>query len=213
MSAPIIPDGVSVEELRVCEMFRSIHGEGKYAGTPMAFIRLAGCNVACTKSTQGFDCDTNWRSFVKMDVDAILKELPPSNRVCITGGEPFLQDLTRLVHFLRRSGKLVHVETNGTVDVPYSLLSEFTHITVSPKRDTELRIGFAHEVRVVLVKGQKPDPHLLKRFEGAVFYVSPAWDGLKPVQENIKWCVDFVSQPENEPWRLSTQLHKWIGVR
>ena len=38
--------------LRVLEIFDSIQGEGHWTGTPMTFVRLAGCNAV----ELGLDC-------------------------------------------------------------------------------------------------------------------------------------------------------------
>ncbi|KKK67234.1 hypothetical protein LCGC14_2956090, partial [marine sediment metagenome] len=41
--------------LPVAEIFHSIQGEGQYAGTPMLFIRLAGCSVGKPQSAKTSD--------------------------------------------------------------------------------------------------------------------------------------------------------------
>src|SRR5579864_2811065 len=65
----------------VAEIFQSIQGEGRWQGTPMTFIRLAGCTVGkpysaearktlglpiyvekcCDVFGTGFPCDTDYR--------------------------------------------------------------------------------------------------------------------------------------------------------
>ena len=34
--------------MKVIEIFESIQGEGRWMGTPVTFIRLAGCNLHCS---------------------------------------------------------------------------------------------------------------------------------------------------------------------
>src|SRR5680860_472968 len=79
------------------EIFPSLQGEGVWAGTPMTFVRLAGCNapeegLACVEW-----CDTreSWAGFSDVGAAELSSEqvarqvdLP---RVCFTGGEPLLQ--------------------------------------------------------------------------------------------------------------------------
>ena len=71
MELPLAPQGV----------FRTIQGDGTYAGTPMTFVRLAGCSVGCPQ------CDTDYsvaeRTSVK-DIVERCKALYPmlSGQVC-----------------------------------------------------------------------------------------------------------------------------------
>ena len=103
-------------QLQVTEIFKSIQGESTLSGTPCVFIRLTGCNLRC-----GY-CDTtyayeggNWLS-----IDDILSKIDDYNcdLVEITGGEPLLQDgVYSLIRTLLETGKLVLIETNGSVDI------------------------------------------------------------------------------------------------
>ena len=103
-------------QLQVTEIFKSIQGESTLSGTPCVFIRLTGCNLRC-----GY-CDTtyayeggNWLS-----IDDILSKIDDYNcdLVEITGGEPLLQDgVYPLIRTLLETGKLVLIETNGSVDI------------------------------------------------------------------------------------------------
>ena len=40
--------------LQLTEIFYSVQGEGTWTGTPAVFVRLAGCNLACSF------CDTDY---------------------------------------------------------------------------------------------------------------------------------------------------------
>ncbi len=109
--------------LRVLEIFDSFQGEGYWTGTPMTFVRLAGCNapelgLACVEW-----CDTpgSWRREDGTDLEVsevILQVRLP--RVCLTGGEPLLQKegVARLAAEARGLGMKVHLETNGTIAPP-----------------------------------------------------------------------------------------------
>lgn len=104
---------------KVVEIFNSIEGEGKRAGKPATFIRLAGCNLRCSY------CDTLYALFgeaeecryTEMSVDKILSgDLKPC--VTITGGEPLIADgIEELVDALLFEGKEINIETNGAVDI------------------------------------------------------------------------------------------------
>ncbi|RMH10073.1 MAG: 7-carboxy-7-deazaguanine synthase QueE [Planctomycetota bacterium] len=116
--------------LPISETFCSIQGEGKLAGVPSFFIRLAGCNLRCRW------CDTPYASWDVQShphtIDALVEDARQSGlrHVVITGGEPLIFPQTaQLCARLREAGKHVTIETAGTVapDVTCDLMS------VSPK--------------------------------------------------------------------------------
>jgi 7-carboxy-7-deazaguanine synthase len=105
--------------VRISEIFYSIQGEGRLAGTPSLFIRTSGCNLRCVW------CDTpytSWRpegsswSLVK-----ILERVNqyPTRHVVITGGEPLLAtEIEELTIALRDQRRHVTIETAGTIFKP-----------------------------------------------------------------------------------------------
>jgi len=101
--------------MRVFEIFRSLQGETTRCGVPMDFVRLAGCDLACSY------CDTPAARRAdagrEMTTANVLAALPsPALPFCvITGGEPLLQveDVNDLVAALAESGRRVLVETSG----------------------------------------------------------------------------------------------------
>ena len=102
--------------LSIFEIFESIQGESTYQGLPFVFVRLSGCNLRCSW------CDTReaWDGGKKMTVPEVVRAVQayPGQRVCITGGEPLLQQETpQLVHALLQDGHTVTVETNGSLDI------------------------------------------------------------------------------------------------
>lgn len=123
--------------LSVHSVFYTIQGEGPFCGTPSVFIRLAGCNLQCP------GCDTDYTSN-RADTSprALLdkvREYQPGGLVVITGGEPFRQDITRLLNVLTDAGYYVQIETNGTLEpaeYPYSTMPDIrtgVYVVCSPK--------------------------------------------------------------------------------
>lgn len=86
----------------VVERFVSINGEGLRAGRLAAFIRMAGCNLACSW------CDTSWANedscpHETLRVSDLVSWVKSTCVSCVTltGGEPALQpDLDKLVEAL-----------------------------------------------------------------------------------------------------------------
>ncbi|MBC7080991.1 MAG: radical SAM protein [Thermoplasmatales archaeon] len=102
--------------MKVNEIFYSIQGEGKDAGLPTIFIRLTGCNLRCRW------CDAKYAYFEgkEMSEEEIIEKIKDfgSKRVCITGGEPLLQEgVYELIDRLIESGYEVSVETNGSISI------------------------------------------------------------------------------------------------
>lgn len=102
--------------LRVCEMFRSIAGETTHSGRPAVFVRLAGCNLRCRY------CDTAYAQTrgEELPLSDVLRTIRRARErlVVVTGGEPLLQPATRsLLGTLRRDGREVLLETNGSLDI------------------------------------------------------------------------------------------------
>lgn len=131
------------------EIFASVQGEGPSMGTPVAFMRLSRCNLACVW------CDTayTWRftgdnrphrdglTFERKANQVTLSEEDVADRILalgqdrlvITGGEPFLQApaLAKLLALLPDIA--VEVETNGTTKATPALDIRIDQFNVSPK--------------------------------------------------------------------------------
>ncbi|MEM0492808.1 MAG: radical SAM protein [Candidatus Thermoplasmatota archaeon] len=100
----------------VNEIFYSIQGEGSWMGLPNIFIRLTGCNLRC------LFCDTTYAydQGFEMSIDEIIKEVEryPYRFICITGGEPLIQQETlELIDNLVAKGYTICIETNGSISV------------------------------------------------------------------------------------------------
>ena len=129
----------------------TIQGEGKNAGKPVMFIRVARCNLAC-----GY-CDTpftwNWigtkflhpdkydpkQEMHEVSIDSILAKLQElsqtTKHIVVSGGEPLLQqnELTELIRLVKEQGYFVEVETNGTIVPTDEFLGIVDQVNCSPK--------------------------------------------------------------------------------
>lgn len=110
------PDNYQPGVYRVQSIFYTIQGEGPYAGTPAVFIRLAGCNLRCAFCDTDFE--SGWANVMSAEaIHAIVEDLAKvvCDLVVITGGEPFLQELSPLLKVLVGGGYDVQIETAGTL--------------------------------------------------------------------------------------------------
>lgn len=103
--------------LQVIEIFRSIQGESTLAGLPCAFVRLAGCNLHCRWCDTRYAAEGEGETMSVKEICRRAGELS-TGLVCVTGGEPLLQEHTPiLVERLLNGGHRVQVETNGSRDI------------------------------------------------------------------------------------------------
>ncbi|MEZ6125545.1 MAG: 7-carboxy-7-deazaguanine synthase QueE [Planctomycetaceae bacterium] len=101
----------------ISEIYESFQGEGPFAETDSLFIRTSGCNLRCSF------CDTPYTSWHPEGRQITLDELGDqvtqsrAPHVVLTGGEPMLApELTELTELCRAAGKVITIETAGTVD-------------------------------------------------------------------------------------------------
>jgi len=222
--------------LPIAEEFHSYQGEGDWTGTPMHFIRTAGCNVGqhpehvtwevgqdknfpilktgypayrChTYDGRGFWCDTDFHKGVFMSIDSLI-ESTWEKHICITGGEPLLhtEKLETLISQANNLGIMAHIETSGTIN-----WSGMAWITVSPKQGyLSPMIQRANEVKLLI------DPSFkLENVPGDILdhenvFVQPINTELEVDFDNLQLCYNLLR--EMPRWRLSVQLHKFLKVR
>jgi 7-carboxy-7-deazaguanine synthase (Cx14CxxC type) len=207
----------------VKELFHTLQGEGANAGRAAVFCRFAGCNLwsglESDRRTAVCDfCDTDFvgtdgtHGGRFADADALadkVNELWPvqtdSGRfVVLTGGEPLLQVDSALIDALHARGFLVAIETNGTIEPPPGL----DWICVSPKAGSVLRIRSGDELKVVVPQAGI-DLAALELLPFRYRFVQPM-DGAHR-DDATRWAVEWcLGHPI---WRLSVQMHKFVGIR
>lgn len=118
--------------MKVCEIFRSIQGEGLRMGLPTVFVRTAGCPLHCSFCDTVYSFDDNVPNMSVAEVVAAVKEAADGcTNVVITGGEPCVQrDLADVARALRQNSFTVALETSGAFKVD---VDAFDWIAVSPK--------------------------------------------------------------------------------
>lgn len=199
--------------LAINEEFSSCQGEGQLGGTRMYFVRTQGCDVGC------YFCDTKytWKpSDQIVDERDIVKRALESKCewVCITGGEPLEQDLTKLVDQILETRTLfLMIETSGIVYHP--ILDRFHFICCSPKdlfttRNYTLDKEFirkAHEMKCVVTKESDIDFYLnlLKDFNGIKTF--------QPVDNNSDIVEKLMGRKDIMDWKIRIQQQKVMEVR
>lgn len=218
---------------KVNEVFETIQGEGSYTGTPAIFVRLQGCPVGCswcdTKHTWEINADLSiplpdttskkaesdhWASASADDLFALFAERGyRAKHVVITGGEPCLYDLNPLCTLLHQHGYSTQIETSGTFEI---LAPAATWVTVSPK--VNMKGGYpvlssclerANEIKhpVAMEKHIEELQALLAPIDCSrkLIYLQPISQKAKATALAIDMCKQY-------NWRLSVQVHKYLGI-
>lgn len=187
---------------RVNEIFYSLQGEGYHAGTPAAFVRLSGCNLACPF------CDTDHKAFTTMTADEIAREArraagDETRLLVLTGGEPTLQADDELIDTLHSEGFYVAMESNGTRLPPKGV----DWLTVSPK--CKPAMVQCDELKLVFTDAQHVDDYGI---EATHRFLQPCDVGDAEQNRDImRRCVAYIMQ--HPWWRLSLQVHKLAGFK
>lgn len=224
---PIDLDG----DVQVHSIFKTIQGEGPYAGMPAIFIRLAGCNLDCPWCDTiytGADVQTSAPDVVLDKVIALAENTPAKTKlIVISGGEPFRQNFSLLAMMLHKAGFIIQIETNGTLfldNFPYHLVT----LVCSPK------IGKIHKSLIPYIRFYKyvAEANSISIADGLpvsvlgnkvrTCVVRPpanlpikvylqAMDSQDPI-ENEKNLKAVVSSCQTFGHTLCLQMHKIIGV-
>lgn len=221
----------------VKEMFRTLQGEGRWAGTPSVFVRLAGCNIWSgheqdrqpDSETSGTKCplfcDTDFVGGDRVEVDELAERIFQMSRsqfglvrhVVFTGGEPLVQ-LNRHPELFdevrkRMSWPRLAIETNGTLPLHARLKGNIDWICVSPKRRLEeLALRSGDELKVVFPSYDPLSYGPIKN-NFRELLVSPEFPpaaGSLVKKDILERAVQFCL--EHPDWKLSLQQHKYLDI-
>ncbi len=183
----------------------TIQGEGKQAGMPSLFLRLAGCNLRCMWQLPNGEisiCDTSHASFntelgSRVHIDDVAKKiinnLDNIPLLIISGVEPLLQAeaLNSMLEIVKneKTGLQISIETNGTIFNP-DLAELLNFFSLSPKLKNAL-------------------PSIQKIKEAGVVLPSDP-DNYKKLQINIPVIQSYLDLCKNSP-RKDFQLKFVIG--
>lgn len=230
------PDG----ELWVTEVFATLQGEGPHAGRPAIFVRLAGCNLACTFCDTEFEKGQVYRHPLQLVglitgiwAQVLHSQIRPKPLVVLTGGEPLRQNVVPLISDLVETGYTVQIETAGTLWIPQ--LAQFgpdeLAYVVSPKtgrinpeiearasaykyiiRDTENSDEDGLPVFSTQVVGR---PLTLARppkrlLEAGQVYVQPCDEYDHSKNESNRAAALYIAMRHG--YRVCLQLHKILGL-
>ena len=223
----------------VKSVWRTLQGEGAWAGRAAVFVRFVGCNMwtgypadrardAARGPACAAFCDTDFtrEGSVRLSAAALAAEAARAGAggvdlVVLTGGEPLLQADADLVRALQAEGFEVAVETNGTVRLAdaFGARPDWPDwIVCSPKLPAARTVLEACDELKLVVPDYRPEAY------------AELADRVRPHRVGRRERRWLWVQPEDGPrldaarrlavalahadprWRVSTQTHKVLDV-
>ena len=200
--------------MKINEIFYSIQGEGKWTGLPNIFIRTTGCNLRCSF------CDTTYayEDGIEIKVDKIVDyvEKYPCKYICITGGEPLLQnEINDLIDALLEKDYKINLETNGSIDIKKVSNKKFLMTSLDikcPSSNMHKKMIFDNILHLkkddqlkFVIKDRNDYDYAKKTIEkykpNCIVYFQPVWGS------NVKKLLNWILN-DGLNVRLGLQIHK-----
>ncbi len=196
--------------LPLIEKFYTLQGEGFHVGKAAFFIRIGGCDIGC----KWCDSKYSWRFGIDalVESEALAKEIIEAGYkdVVVTGGEPMMYNLDIFTEILKSNGIRTYLETSGT----HPLSGKWDWVCLSPKPHQPPRSEFfaiANELKVIIYDipsdFEWAELNSKKIIPGTHLYLQPEWSRRKI---NTPKVAEYIMK--NPKWKLSVQLHKYIGL-
>jgi len=196
-------------ELPIMEHFYTIQGEGKHSGRAAYFVRLAGCDVGCVwcDVKESWDAEAHPIMSLENIVEAVT--VSKANFCVITGGEPALYDLTKLIEMLHANNIETAIETSGC----YELKGEIGWYCFSPKKfkaPCDEAYRKANELKVVINHPSDFEwakSHAEKVSKDCKLFLQPEWS---KQERFLPLIIEYVK--EHPEWNVSLQTHKYMNI-
>ena len=185
--------------VQIAEVYSSLQGEGRLAGTPSVFVRTSGCNLRCSWCDTPF---TSWKPTGRnRSVDDLVTEILNYSlgHVVITGGEPLLSpDINLLCNHLKKSKQHITIETAATV-IPDNGPPAANLMSLSPKLQsstpaTETGWQRRHEER-------RRRDEIIQRLRTTPSQIKFVIDSRSDLDEAILWLRDLGICPQSKEAR------------
>ncbi len=204
------------------EVFYSLQGEGYHSGRAAIFCRFSGCNLWSGQEPDRAEaickfCDTDFagtqgegggkfKTALELASHVLSfwpSELSEKPFIVCTGGEPLLQLDRKLIDAFHLKGMEIALETNGTIIPPAGI----DWICVSPKANAELLLKSGNEIKIIYPQNGI-DPADFLKFDFSHFFLQPMDSPLLKLNtiETVNYCKT------HQGWKLSLQIHKYLGI-
>lgn len=225
----------------IIEVFNSVQGEGKYAGVPQVFVRLAGCNLECVWCDTSHAREMAPEASIEMEPLELWAEIERHwhgvHSVSFTGGEPLMRTafLKEVFQLLKVYKIPIYLETNGTLPEAFKeVVDDVDIVSMDVKLPSStgcpgywdehvefLRLAWGKDVfiKTVIAQGTTMED-LVKAVEmiskgdpTMPLYLQPNYFDLD--KNVVEKCQEFQQYALNylADVRIIPQLHKFINLR
>lgn len=202
-------EDLSKKTLPVMEAFYTLQGEGFYSGKAAYFIRLGGCDVGC----HWCDVKESWNAadHPEKSISSLINSAKkyPNRFNVITGGEPFMYNLSELCNAFKNEKFDLAVETCGA----YPLSGSWHWICLSPKKNKAPLAEFyevANELKVIIYNKSDfkwAEEHAEKVNDNCKLFLQVEWSKKETMTPLI---IEYIK--ENPKWQISVQSHKYLNI-
>jgi len=125
------------ENIRISEIFGpTIQGEGHLIGQPTVFVRTGGCDFRCEWCDTLYAVEPEFKQQWKLySAEEIMHQVELLSQapllITLSGGNPALQPLGKLLELGHDAGYQFSIETQGSVAKNW--FSQLDYLTLSPK--------------------------------------------------------------------------------
>ena len=224
--------------MKVCEIFKSIEGEGIRMGQAAVFVRLHGCNLRCSYCDSMYAVEGS--DYKLMSVGEVLAAVEAYRTesgvkcVTLTGGEPLIHEsVGELLTAFSEAGFEVNIETNGTVPCKWRLPGLFytmdwkcksSGMSARMKMENMATLGENDVLKFVvgsfedLQEAENVVAQLSQTRDACAslssitkmphIFISPVWGKLTN-EQIVNWMVGSEVMTQNNA-RFQIQLHKIV---
>ncbi len=175
----------------IAEVYASLQGEGRLAGTPSVFLRTSGCNLRCRW------CDTPFTSWQPTGSRRTIADLCDQVMACglghvvVTGGEPLIAPgIGELCERLRAAGQHLTIETAATV-LPATGPPAADLMSLSPKLASSTPSADSSGWRARHEATRRRDAVVAALMERAPFQLKFVIDSPADLAEAVAWLADL----------------------
>ncbi len=197
------------KRLPIIEKFYSIQGEGFNTGKVAFFIRIAGCDIACSWCDTKFSWNNHPEWLMNIDEIVDISSNYPAKAVVVTGGEPLSYNLDDLCKGFKSKNIDTYLETCGA----YLLTGIWDWICLSPKKQnpplSEIYTK-ANELKVIIQNTKDfiwAEENAKKVNSDCKLFLQPEWSKFGEIIDEV---VEYVKA--NPKWNISIQAHKYMHI-